>query len=834
MTDNLSNLFVALNKQAASRIAGVSRKNKRDDAKHAPATHSEIFDATFKNYAGRHDQQMHTTLFNLANPSQDRTGEGTRETFAKEGGSEAGFAALIATLNAKIDPITAKAWMEAHTASISAQQLWQQDISKMVVEISKEISAKGITAVEHGSNLWVLHNKLNYSTQPAGNLAAFGATASDQLANWNRAQAEIKAGLQAVTKLLKQFPDDASIKALHSQIQNRYVTFRATQLLMLRESWEHSDAANKYSQFASHAVLPGYTRTGLERINWDGATDAPASRDGVVAAKGIKEKRVAEGASTVREISRIAKEMGIPPEFLKFAASQTGVNRTTLAQYAPITNEITIFPHLVNGKTNTNVQLRAVMAHEVTHHQYEVISLAAKYSNAPTSPNSMQTAQVGVTFGSKVQKDLQTRDFIGTPYERKLLQALTNPKSVMNIDAKTGFVTSKRGFEPFVELFKADGVSAYSAKYWRDFSIYPSQQALRRAINETLSEAAYLRTVGQGKTIQKGWLEASQLFESLYGKLGSPYVGFDLDAGYKEFGSAKLVHYNKTQVFEALKEVSAKYTLPEPPKYTSKSMQKLVGNGALFATEYVIQSLKAKRSKEMSMIILGQTGDSLLVAEKGQDFNSGNAKGFYLDLSAEIAYDVGVAESYKFVPWQDADGTIKIPKWFNGKATPKPELSAQEMGLIRSYLEDGHIDLNELLRNNSTIEQEHIDIIDALDKALMIYGTRDYGDLYGAIPNLNVDALGLLDGVMFQDTGMQSAYDNPESALALLKKPDGSSHGTLIKYMTKEINLRNVIDMRFIGESNEFLFPRNTILTVVDVNRSEKGNHDIVTMDCSY
>ena len=601
MTDNLSNLFVALNKQAASRIAGVSRKNKRDDAKHAPATHSEIFDATFKNYAGRHDQQMHTTLFNLANPSQDRAGEGTRETFAKESGSEAGFAALIATLNAKIDPITAEAWMAAHTASISAQQLWQQDISKMVVEISKEISAKGITAVEHGSNLWVLHNKLNYSTQPAGNLAAFGATASDQLANWNRAQAEIKTGLEAVKKLLKQFPNDASIKALYSQIQNRYVTFRATQLLMLRESWEHSDAANKYSQFASHAVLPGYTRTGLERINWDGATDAPASRDGVVAAKGIKEKSVAEGASTVREISRIAIEMGIPSGFLKFATSQTGVNRTTVAQYAPSTNEITIFPHLVNGKTNTNVQLRAVMAHEVTHHQYEVISLAAKYSNAPTSPNSMQTAQVSVTFGSKVQKDLQTRDFIGTPYERKLLQALTNPKSVMNIDAKTGFVTPKRGFETFVELFKADGVSAYSAKYWRDFSIYPSQQALRRAINETLSEAAYLRTAGQAKTIQKGWLEASRLFESLYGKLGTPYVGFDLDAGYKELGSANPVAYKKTQVFEALKEVSARYTPPAPPKYTSKSMQKLVGKtGWIIPLLFVGQHGKSENAPKIN------------------------------------------------------------------------------------------------------------------------------------------------------------------------------------------------------------------------------------------
>ena len=547
----------------------------------------------FKNYPGSHMEETHTTLYNLAHPSQGRDGGKTRETFAKEGGSEAGFAALYAATT----KITAEKWLAQHIASISTQQLWQQEISKMVIGVSEEISAKGITAVEHASNLYALHNKLDYSTQRGGNLVAFGANASDQLANWSRTQLEIKTALQGAGKLVKQFPDNADYKNLYSQVRNRYIAFAAAQRLMMRESEEHANAANKLPEFIRHQ----YTKTGVERVNWDGATDAPASRDGVVAARGIKEKSIAEGASTVKEVSRIAKEMGVPSEFLKFATSQTGVGRTTLAQYDPETNNITIFPHLVNGKNNTNVQLRAVLTHEVAHHQYAAISLAVKYSNAPTSPNSMRTVQVGVTFGSKVLGDLKTKDFLGTSYERKLLQAFTNPKSSMNIDAKTGTVTAKKGFEPFVALFKADGVSAYSAKYWREFSVFPSQQALRKAINETLSEVAYLKTAGQAKTIQKGWLAASQLFESLYGKLGSPYVGFDLDAGYKELGSANPVTYKKTQVFEALKEVSARYTLPAPPKYTSKSMQKLVGKtGWIIPLLFVGQHGKSENAPKIN------------------------------------------------------------------------------------------------------------------------------------------------------------------------------------------------------------------------------------------
>lgn len=62
MSDVVLDLLSALNKQAISKIKLVTLKNRRGDAEGEPVTHSEIFDAKFKNYMGRHDQQTHTTL----------------------------------------------------------------------------------------------------------------------------------------------------------------------------------------------------------------------------------------------------------------------------------------------------------------------------------------------------------------------------------------------------------------------------------------------------------------------------------------------------------------------------------------------------------------------------------------------------------------------------------------------------------------------------------------------------------------------------------------------------------------------------------------------------
>ena len=58
--------------------------------------HRNTLAAAYKNYMGRHDQAMHTTLFNLANPSSgERRVSGAGDVLAKDAGTGAGSQALL-------------------------------------------------------------------------------------------------------------------------------------------------------------------------------------------------------------------------------------------------------------------------------------------------------------------------------------------------------------------------------------------------------------------------------------------------------------------------------------------------------------------------------------------------------------------------------------------------------------------------------------------------------------------------------------------------------------------------------------------------------------------
>ena len=102
----LSSLQTKNNKRKSSRfgsgwiipLLSVKRRGKSGDALGAATT--------TKNYAGRHDQYMHTTLFNLANPSQGRDGSGRdKQDEETRGYANAPQAATSGTIGAvAVDP----------------------------------------------------------------------------------------------------------------------------------------------------------------------------------------------------------------------------------------------------------------------------------------------------------------------------------------------------------------------------------------------------------------------------------------------------------------------------------------------------------------------------------------------------------------------------------------------------------------------------------------------------------------------------------------------------------------------------------------------------------
>jgi len=120
----LSSLQTKNNKRKPSRFGGgwiipllsVKRRGKSGDALGAVTT--------TKNYGGRHDQQMHTTLFNLANPSQGRRGSGRdkkdEERRAYAGGPQAATSGTIGAVAVDPQPTDNSA---IYRGSFTAEQL---------------------------------------------------------------------------------------------------------------------------------------------------------------------------------------------------------------------------------------------------------------------------------------------------------------------------------------------------------------------------------------------------------------------------------------------------------------------------------------------------------------------------------------------------------------------------------------------------------------------------------------------------------------------------------------------------------------------------------------
>ncbi len=158
---------------------------------------------TQKNYGGRHDQQMHTTLFNLANPSQGRSG-GIGDK--KGGETRARELAVAATPIRAVDPAVARATGRTITELVdelgASGQLrgTEQEIKQKVTALLTEVENALPPATQIGPNSFV--TTINANT--------FIAAARDGAGSMLEGARDMRAAglLQAiVTKLDKEIDD---------------------------------------------------------------------------------------------------------------------------------------------------------------------------------------------------------------------------------------------------------------------------------------------------------------------------------------------------------------------------------------------------------------------------------------------------------------------------------------------------------------------------------------------------------------------------------------------------------------------------------------------------
>ena len=567
-----------------------------------------ISEATLKNYMGRHDQQMHTTLFNLANPSQGRRGVARGREVRELTASTAPTTTLTAMSAAESGMSNAENdfnFLLNTEAKIERNIKLNQTIIGFEKEIREELSRTKINIIEHARGIL---ERSGYNPNP---------DLSDVKQLWSQRILAYKQRAERAMADAKANPNNERLQSLAEHYRKLHAANHAIRTLLYRDDKIMLPERQELGRDAWNGGrrLPNP----LKKLDWDGNTTSyeipQYGKSG-----GLADKSVLGGARSEKFIRSVAKELGIPPAFLKFAQEQPIGRSNTLADYMPYktiatpANTVTVYPLLIgtNATTNSKQTIRGVLGHEVAHMRYEAVSLAVRTATTPASSRDLLTRKwtAEEAFGDKIAGNLRQAGFLGSKYEVKMLKAITDPTSVFKV-GKDGSPKAKQGYGEYLALFKTDGLTDYSASFWKDFSMFPSARALKIAINETLAEVTRLTELGHGGKISRLWRDASELLNSTYGKLGSPWkdVGLDMDIPIKikeksEYDYAK---FPKQSIIDALRglvdkfqaDKSAKIAAANPPleKYTSKSLKKLVGNGALFATEYVIQSLKAKRSK---------------------------------------------------------------------------------------------------------------------------------------------------------------------------------------------------------------------------------------------
>jgi len=515
-----------------------------DTLKELAATKIGWLAITRKNYAGRHDQQMHTTLFNIANPSQGREAmakpnlELSRADTSDQ--SMAGFTGYrnAADIWSRITAGRMEKLLEAASERADTQDNFTRGAFEAALA-SKRIRAtdehliasdrrdkhfdatfKKIVNDEIGGYLRAWNIRLNESEQAMkndfGNIRAFARFLSYK----GLFNDESGFGGKSV------FTTEGIIRAAdNTVIPNSTITHLAIQMLRIirMDTMDNRIASRKDKDLEDNISNWKGTKSQtnpLRGVSYDGVLDMVTQRPLPDFRTQMLSPKVSAGRESLLEIWRLGEKMGFPMD--KIVISGTPSKQNASATFTVGTQNLTVFPAFYNSNNNTRNSIRAIMNHETTHYRYLAIEkeiFGVGGLDRTGVGGKMPTTPYGVSLGRA-----STRDGINP-----LVKLLLTPETLYRV-GETRLSTGKFGLSPertnvekeVIALIKSDGISGYSQKFWRDFAVFPSIPSLRLAIEETLSEVAHART-GRTKTEQQYisplWLKASKAFNDQFNSI---------------------------------------------------------------------------------------------------------------------------------------------------------------------------------------------------------------------------------------------------------------------------------------------------------------------------
>jgi len=504
-----------------------------DTLKELAATKIGWLAITRKNYAGRHDQQMHTTLFNIANPSQGREAmakpnlELSRADTSDQ--SMAGFTGYrnAADIWSRITAGRMEKLLEAASERADTQDNFTRGAFEAALA-SKRIRAtdehliasdrrdkhfdatfKKIVNDEIGGYLRAWNIRLNESEQAMkndfGNIRAFARFLLYQ----GLGNDESGFGGKSV------FTTEGTVReANNTIIPNSTITHLAIQMLRIirMDTMDNRIASRKDKDLEDNISNWKGTKSQtnpLRGVSYDGVLDMVTQRPLPDFRTQMLSPKVSAGRESLLEIWRLGEKMGFPMD--KIVISGTPSKQNASATFTVGTQNLTVFPAFYNSNNNTRNSIRAIMNHETTHYRY--LAIEKEIFGVGGLDRRGVTGKIPTTSTST-----PTRDGVNP-----LVKLLLTPETLYR-SGETRLSTDKKtnAEKEVVALIKSDGISGYSQKFWRDFAVFPSIPSLRLAIEETLSEVAHART-GRTKTEQQYisplWLKASKAFNDQFNSI---------------------------------------------------------------------------------------------------------------------------------------------------------------------------------------------------------------------------------------------------------------------------------------------------------------------------
>jgi len=482
---------------------------------------------TRKNHPGSHMEETHTTLFNLANPSQGRArAKPNSERRNADTGSESNPSNLPAFMSGENSLQALANWSRIQEVSMGltlqtaeARADIQDNFTRTAfteASASKKIKPDSehlIPDAGGGSHFEATFKKVVSSEM--------GAFLAREGFNLNEAERDMKndfGNIRAFSRFLMErlavskdmFDSRDFVTSLGKETKSPEVTHLAIQfarIIRWRDDLDNRVAMRTDAYLSANVGAWKSRSNQLRGVSYDGVLDHVTKRSLPEFQSDFLSPAIDGGKASITEITRIVGKMGFPLERLEFATGATKSDKgDILASFVPNTKKMTIYPNLYDKTDNTRNSLRAVINHELIHYKYT--ELEQRMFGGPERPSKGGAAPIAGTANTS------------SPASDPLVKLLLSPETIYKSGETRLSMKGKTDVEKeFISMIKTDGITKYSQKFWRDFAVFPSKQTLRLAIEETLAEVSWART-GRTRTeqqyINSSWLKASKAFDAAY------------------------------------------------------------------------------------------------------------------------------------------------------------------------------------------------------------------------------------------------------------------------------------------------------------------------------